>query len=72
MKKTKWILISEKEPEEYREVLVTISNEVFLGWNVNGKTWYIVGADTVTGDDLVNTNEIKAWRPLPKPYKERR
>jgi hypothetical protein len=63
----KWIPVSEKLPEEGKEVL-TCSNGVFIEIqsleNSHGNIYW----ENQNGD-WSDIDEVIAWMPLPKPYK---
>lgn len=63
----KWILTSEREPEKEGEYLVTTwYGEVRLMNYYNG--WNKLNADDNKYE--IESKHIKAWMPLPEPYKE--
>ena len=61
-KENGWIPVSERLPEDDMTVLVSCKTSkgatfVRTGYCING-SWYL------------NCEGVKAWKPLPKPYKE--
>ena len=71
---TRWIPVSERLPEEDKQVLVT---ECFTG--ISGKKIYSISLASRYGDDWVTVDDeykldpsrykVVAWMPLPEPYK---
>ena len=59
--KTSWILVSERLPEEYREVAVTVDGK--------GEIGAFVSSDTCVEGDWHNWDGVVAWMPLPEPYR---
>lgn len=62
LKATNWIPVSERLPEDDMTVLASCKTSkgatfVRTGYCING-SWYL------------NCEGVKAWKPLPKPYKE--
>ena len=80
--KTEWI--TDRKPTEDGEYMVTLDAferhrfvEIFAygkplmpNREVKGKCWY--RSDDEWGDVVYDDEDILAWRPLPKPYSERR
>ena len=70
----RWIPVSERLPEEDKQVLVT---ECFT--NINGKKIYSISLASFYGDDWVTVydeykidpsrHKVIAWRELPETYK---
>ena len=59
-----WIPCSERLPKENTEVLITLKWGIDIGEYRNGN-WY---------SELINhydDDNVLAWKPLPKPYRER-
>ena len=55
----RWIPAAERLPEEYTEVLVTV-------YSPDGA---FVSTDTYSRGEWQEYNGVKAWMPLPEPYK---
>ena len=62
--KAEWIPVSERLPEDYIHVLC----QFYLGGM--GECYLAHGAFHVVGGVVMTCNEVVAWMPLPKPYKE--
>jgi len=70
----RWIPVTERLPEEDKQVLVT---ECFTG--INGKKIYSISLASLYGNDWVTVNDeykldpsrfkVVAWMPSPEPYK---
>lgn len=59
--KQKWISVSERKPEPYRNVLVTDGEEVWSDmYDPKAPYDYYFAGD----------EDVIAWMPLPEPYKE--
>ena len=59
-----WIPCSERLPEKDELVLVTVWNDVSIAWrNIYGG-W-------VSAEDMYGKEDVTAWMPLPKPYKQK-
>jgi hypothetical protein len=64
-KPNKWILTSERLPEKDVEVLATTEwGAITIAERCSENEWFIY-----EGDTTANADEIKAWMPLPLPYK---
>ena len=60
-----WIPVSERLPEKNVEVLVTTEWDcITIGEMFSDNDWFIH-----EGATNANVDEIKAWMPLPEPYK---
>lgn len=58
-----WIPCSERLPDVDVEVLATVDwSDVRIAWLKKGGTWE-------TDEYILESDEILAWMPLPKPYK---
>lgn len=63
--KTRWISVSERLPEKNIEVLVTTKwDYITIGEMFGDNDWFI--HEGTTNADI---DDIKAWMPLPTPYK---
>lgn len=60
-----WIPISERLPKIYEDVLLSYFDEVTIGWLNGDGSWSIYD-----GWKCVSADEISAWMPLPKVFKE--
>ena len=59
-----WIPCSERLPDVDVEVLATVDwSDVRIAWLMKGGTWE-------TDEYILGNDEILAWMPLPKPYRE--
>ena len=67
----KWIPVTEKLPEEFERVLVTLKNgfvgEVFY---INNKFKFIEGFKEGGLRPVFKDNPVIAWMEMPKAYKE--
>lgn len=72
--KTRWIPVSERLPEDYGEYICTMSNDNVqeCGFVPSGEKGLIPGWSTCEADGFkkLDYRDIKAWMPLPQPYKE--
>ena len=60
-----WIPVTERLPEDERNILITYYGDITMGWyreSVN--TWMIY-----EGEGNAEPDEVTAWMPLPEPYK---
>ena len=62
---SQWIPTSERLPEIDRDVLLSYFDEVTIGWLNSDGSWSIYD-----GWKCVSADEISAWMPLPKVFKE--
>ena len=61
----RWIPVSKRLPEKNVEVLVTTEWDcITIAEMFSNNDWYIY-----EGTTSANIDEIKAWMPLPEPYK---
>jgi len=58
----KWIPVSERLPENRKEVLVTDDTDIFTGWYEEDKWCSCYEEFWPYSDPII------AWMPLPKPY----
>lgn len=61
-----WISVSDRLPEDDREVLVWGCGFMAIGWCNNGKD----GRYWCANDFDYKDGEVTHWRPLPEPPKE--
>lgn len=65
----RWIPVSERLPEEYMQVILSIGAHTlagyYAGYNGVHRIWRAESA-------VFWDNEVTAWQPLPEPYKEAR
>ena len=59
-----WIPVTDGLPNIREDVLVSYYDEVMVGWLNDDSIWF------AEGFGRLNMNDIVAWMPLPKPYKE--
>lgn len=63
---TRWVPVSERLPEKNIEVLITTKWDcITIGEMFGDNDWFIHEGTTYAAND-----NIKAWMPLPEPYKE--
>lgn len=75
--KGEWIPVSERLPEEDKEVLIfTKDKEInkayhtLKEWSDTQWEWFVFG--TLGYSLTYSDDEVLAWQPLPEPYKEER
>lgn len=70
---SRWILVSERLPEDYGEYLCTMSNDYVqeCGFVPSRERELIAGWSTCEADGFkkLDYQDIIAWMPLPKPWK---
>ena len=64
MSNNDWIKPSDRLPEEYQRVLVTLEDSWIDTAEFCGSYFM------VSGEYYYELSDILAWQPLPKPYKE--
>ena len=63
--KSRWIPVSKRLPEKYVEVLATTKLDgITIGEMFSDNDWFIH-----EGATNANLDDIKAWMPLPTPFK---
>lgn len=60
-----WIPVTERLPEINEDILLSYFDEVTLGWLCGDGSWMIFD-----GQECVGADEVSAWMPLPKVFKE--
>jgi len=73
LKADRWIPVSERLPEDYGEYICTMSDDNVqeCGFVPSGEKGLISGWSTCEADGFkkLDYRDIKAWMPLPEPYK---
>ena len=60
-----WIPVTERLPEDERNILITYYDDITIGWyRKSENTWMIY-----EGEGNAEPDEVTAWMPLPEPYK---
>jgi hypothetical protein len=63
-----WIPVSERPPKLDEPVLVTTEwDDLSIAWRIGIDEWFIHEGNTNS-----TTDDITAWKPLPKPYRAER
>lgn len=66
LNETEWIPVTEKLPEDGQSVLFCdIDDDIMIGYHVKGRHATHFSQDG-TYEDMKN---VRAWQPLPEPYK---
>ena len=70
----RWIPVSEKLPEDDKDVLIfTIAESIYKAchslkeWTEDHYEWFVIG--TIGWSLTYEEDEVLAWMPLPEPYK---
>ena len=64
-----WIPRSERLPEDTKTKAITFADGSVDGGYYSEENWWCVG-DSISLE-VVNTENVIAWMPLPEPYEER-
>lgn len=63
-----WIPVSARMPEEHKRVIVSDVFGVYIGEFIDaGESW---GGKHFINEHGMHSKSVKAWMPLPEPYKE--